>query len=333
MKTLSKLTLLSAAIGMALLAGTASAKTLRFSHLGKPGSDIDLFAQEFAERAAEVTDGRVEVDVYPASQLGDWTEVQGHVMQGAVDFALQPLSTQFDQSAALAWFPYAVTSYDEAREAFSEGGYINELMNDSSQKLGLKILGGFGLGMGGAGFTKAVPSPADPNVDKGLKVRIWPGGTTHRVWLEHYGYQTAPIAWAELYTSLQTGVVDGAVGGTATNQVESFEDVTDTWVQYNDHYELGWIITNAMMFDSLSQEDQKALQNIINELSAKRFDTVAATDQQKMDELREKGVNVVTFTPEEMAAMAAEVREQVWPQIKDELGDEVYGKLKEKVGM
>src|SRR3546814_13605651 len=73
------------------------------------------------------------------------------------------------------------------------------------------LLGVYGAGMGGAGFTKAVPSPRDPNVQRNMKLRIWPGGETHRVLMERFGFSAAPLPWAELYTGMQTGIVDGVI--------------------------------------------------------------------------------------------------------------------------
>lgn len=309
----------------------ADGKALRFSYLGKPGSDQDIFVKTLAEQVNKATEGRVKIDTYPASQLGDWTEVQELVMQGAVDFSLQPMSTKFDKSVALAWFPYAVTDYQSAEKAFSEGGYINDIVNQSSKKLGLTILGAYPQGMGGSGFVKPVPNPTDTEGSKNLKVRVWPGGTTHQALLARLGYQTAPVSWSELYTSLQTGVVDGAIGGTATDQVDSFLDITDTWVQYNDHFELGWIFANTKVFEKLSTEDQTTFKHILAKLMKKRYAQVEAADKASMEKLRAKGVTIIEFTPEQMAAIVQVVRKDVWPKIAGEIGEDSYKLLLEKV--
>lgn len=336
MKMINELRRLMIVSTAALALGTLSVsyageKALRFSYLGKPGSDQDTFVKELAKRVNSETDGRVKIDTYPASQLGDWTEVQELVMQGAVDFSLQPMSTKFDKSVALAWFPYAVTDYASAEKAFSEGGYINDIVNESSKKLGLTILGAYPHGMGGSGFVKMVDNPTGTEGSKQLKVRVWPGGTTHQALLKRLGYQTAPVAWSELYTSLQTGVVDGAIGGTASDQVDSFLDITKMWIQYNDHFELGWIFANTQTFEKLSDADQATFKKILGELSKQRYADVEATDKASMEKLRKAGVKVVEFTPEEMNNLVKVVREDVWPKIADEIGESSYNMLLEKV--
>src|SRR3546814_15314367 len=89
-----------------------------------------------------------------------------------------------------------------------------------------------------------------------MKLRIWPGGETHRVLMERFGFSTAPLPWAELYTGMQTGIVDGVIGGTAENQYESFKDVTKLWIQYNAHFAPFYLIARKTTFGSLPAQDQ-----------------------------------------------------------------------------
>src|SRR3546814_6411590 len=96
----------------------------------------------------------IEIKVYPANQLGDWTEVHEQVMQGAVDMASQSLSTKFDKAMALTWFPYTISDYDSAREAFSRGGYVYEVIAEALDKQDTELLGVYGAGMGGAGSVR-----------------------------------------------------------------------------------------------------------------------------------------------------------------------------------
>lgn len=267
--------------------------------------------------------------VYPASQLGDWTETHALLMQGAIDIGLQALSTNFDRRLAIAWFPYIAPTYAEAKAAYSRGGFAYDIVDELIQKQGLKLLGVYGDGMGGAGFTKAVKDPAVPGEDKHLRIRVWPGGTTHRVLMEKMGYQVATIPWAELYTGMQTGVVDGQIGGSPEMTYSNFKDITKTWIQYNDHLELAWFVMNSQRLASLPEADQKLLEDVAQEISSQRFDEVAEADERQLKALEANGTQVVRLTPEQLDQMASFTREQVWPQIGEELGDEVMGKLRQ----
>lgn len=322
-----------AAAGALLLAGVAHAETLRLSTLKQPGSEGEAAALKFAKLVGERTGGRVEVKVYPASQLGDWTEVYEQVMQGAVDMAMQPLATADDKRLAITWFPYAFTNYDTARESLSPGGAVFSIVSAAISAKGLTPLGVYGEGMGGAGFAKAVDTPADPDAKRNLKVRVWPGGTTHRVLLERFGYNTATLPWAELYTGMQTGVVDGQIGGTANMALESFKDITKTWVQYNDHFEGDWFIINSDRYAGLPEADQKIVLETAQEISAERFEQVKAADAKALEVMRAAGIEVVTFDDATLEKLANVARKDVWPQIAGELGEETLGELKASLGI
>lgn len=316
-----------------LLTGTAHGEAWRMSTLKQPGSQGEAAALKFAELVAERTQGRVEIQLYPASQLGDWTEVYEQVMAGAVDLAMQPLATADDKRLAITWFPYAFTNYATAQESLSPGGAVFEIVSEAISAKGLTPLGVYGEGMGGAGFADSVDNPSDTELKRNLKVRVWPGGTTHRVLLERFGYNTATLPWADLYTGMQTGVVDGQIGGTANMALESFADITKTWVQFNDHFEGDWFIANSGKYASLSAEDQQVLLDTAQEVSAERFAQVEAADAAALQTMRDAGVEVVTFDDATLEKLASVARADVWPQIADELGEETLGQLKASLGL
>jgi len=315
-----------------LMASAAEAETLRLSTLDKPGSDGANAAEAFAELVKEKTGGRIEIAVYPASQLGDWTEVYNGVTFGAVDMAMQPLSTDSDRRLAITWFPYTFTDYASAREALSADGYITKIVDGIIAEQGLKLLATYGAGMGGAVFAKDVDNPTDPDAKHNIKIRVWPGGTTHHALMERFGFNVAVVPWAELYTGMQTGVVDGAIRGTPELALDNFKDIAKTWVQYNDHFEANYIFMNLKKFDGLDAADQAALVEAAQEIAARRFDEVAAADAARLQQMKELGINVVELTPDQLQAFAAVARTDVWPSISEEIGPDILKQLQEATG-
>lgn len=333
-----RLLLKSAVVGLSLslFSGAmtvSAATTLRLSTQVQPSSDGHKFALDFAERVSSATDGRVKINVYPASQLGDWTEVHEQLMQGAVDIGLQSLSTKFDKTVALSWFPYAVEDYAGARKAYSKNGYVYEIVSDAIAKQDIKLLSVYGAGMGGAGFVKPLPHPRDPNARQNSKIRIWPGGTTHRALMDRFGFNTSPLPWSDLYVAQSTGVVDGMVGGTATQQLEGFKDITKMWVQYNDHYEPLWLVMNMQRFEGIDEQDQKAMLDVAQKISLERFDAVQAAEEKSLQTLRDAGVEVVILSKEELASFSAIARKEVWPKIEGEIGPVAMARLKQELGL
>jgi TRAP-type C4-dicarboxylate transport system substrate-binding protein len=324
-RSLSTLALATVMIGSA---ASAQDHTLRLSTLMKPDSDGAKAAQSFADKVAEKSEGRIKIQVYPASQLGDWIEVHEQVSLGALDLAMQPLSNSYDQRLAIAWFPYTTTTYESAERAFTEGGYIHQIVDDVIAGQNLKLLGVYGVGMGGAGFAREVDNPTDPNAKHALKVRIWPGGTTHRHMMERFGYNTATVPWAELYTGMQTGVVDGQIGGTPEMALDNFKDVTRTWIQYNDHFEPAWFVINRPLFDSLPEADQQALVDAAQEVTKERFAAVKKADEAFLQQMRDAGIKVVALDEATLEQFARVTREEVWPAIEGEVGEEVMARLR-----
>ncbi len=320
-------------LALAMASGSAwSATTLRLSTLDKPGSDGATAVERLAQRVQERTDGRVVIKVYPASQLGDWVEVHDQVATGAVDMAMQPLSSTSDRRLAIGWFPYMFPTYEAVEKATSQGGFVHNVVDEIIAEQGMTLLGIFGVGMGGAGFSKAVNDPANPDAKHNMKVRVWPGGITHRHMMERFGFSAATIPWAELFTGMQTGVVDGQIGGTAEMTYDNLKEVTKTWLQYNDHFECNWIFVNTNSLNKLDEADRKILMDAAQETTRERFEQLKVRDAEHLERLRDFGIEIVTFSDEELENFARVVRADVWPKISDELGDDIYARLRKEVG-
>lgn len=335
-RTLLSSSLAGAAVGVGGLyapAVRAQADTFRLAHTFKPGSLGAVAADSFVEKVATATEGRVRIDVYPAGQLGDWTEAYEQIVAGAIDMGVQGISTAYDSRLAIAWFPYTVSSVESAQEAFTADGYIAKIVDGIVQGQNLHLLGVVGLGMGGAGFIKEVNDPTNPDATHDIKIRVWPGGLTHQKLMERLGYNVATVPWAELYTAMQSGVVDGHVGGTPELALTNFGDITRLWIQFNDHFEPGWIITNQDSFARISSEDQAAVRQAAQEATKDSFVALAAADQKAMDELKARGAEIVTLDDAQLEAFATICRKEVWPEIAGEIGDETMAILNAQFGL
>jgi len=323
--------LLAAAIACG--ASTVSAAEWRLSTSYQPDSEAHAGSLDFAERVKAKTDGRVNIKVYPANQLGDWTEVYEQVMGGAIEMTMGAVPATFDKRLAIDSFPYAVTDYAEAAKAYAPGGYMYEIVDGIVAGQGIKVLSTWALGMGGGVFTKVVPEPLDPDASQKLKVRVWPGGVTHRALMERFGFNVTMIPWDEVYTALQTGVADGVIGGNPELAVTNFKDIAKMYIQYNDHFENHYIMMNKDLWGSLSAEDQTAVQEAAVEVMDERFPVAEESDNAYMRQLQDAGIEVVTLDSKQAAEFAAVARRDVWPDIKDEIGDELYERLNKELGL
>ena len=318
----------SLVLAIVLNASPGLAADWRLSTSYQPGSDGHQGSLDFAQRVKDKTNGRISIEVYPANQLGDWVEVYEQVMNGAVEMTMGAVPSTFDSRLAIDSFPYAVTDYAEAQRAYSPGGYLYEIVDEIVAGQGVKILSTWAKGMGGGAFSKIVPSPTDPNAKQSMKLRVWPGGVTARALMERFGYSVTMIPWDEVYTAMQTGVVEGVIGGNPELTVTNFLDITKIYVQYNNHFENHYIMMNRELLESLPAEDRAAIEEVAVDIMNERFPLAEASDEKYMQKMRDAGIEVVTFSPEQAAAFAAVARKHVWPEIKDEIGDELYARLK-----
>lgn len=166
-----------------------------------------------------------------------------------------------------------------------------------------------------------------------MKIRVWPGGVTHQALMQRLGYNVATVPWAELYTAMQSGVVDGQIGSTAENSLAAFGEITKTWIQLNDHFEPSWIIANKQSFAALPDDDRAIVEQAAQEATLESFDAVTQANADAMDKFREMGAEVIVLDDAQLEEFARITREEVWPEIEDELGEELMARLREAVGL
>ncbi|MGC9490775.1 MAG: TRAP transporter substrate-binding protein DctP [Thermovirgaceae bacterium] len=311
---------------LAVTAGTALAAEYewRIGHIRPEGTEIDRDVKWLVEKIKEESNGRIVFEVYPASQLGDYTVVQERCSMGAVESQLACLGTTVSKELNLPAAPYLAKNYEEAKVLFGPGGAVYEKVAEILEaKENIHLISGWPVYFGGIGMIKEVPAPTDPNVPKNAKIRV-PPIKSFELTAESLGYQATPVPWAEVFTSLQTGIVDGVIGGGAEGYYANFRDLLNSFHANNDHFEMWWWYMNKDLWDSLSKEDQELLMKLGRELEAKRWAEAPEAEKKNMQRLADEGVEIITFTDEELEVIAGKVRAEVWPNIKREIGESVY---------
>jgi TRAP-type C4-dicarboxylate transport system substrate-binding protein len=151
--------------------------------------------------------------------------------------------------------------------------------------------------------------------------------------MKRFGFRVATLPWAELDGALRTGLVDGVIGGTPQLAAESFKDLLSMWVQYNDHFEIWWLMINRKLFSSLPAEDQDALLAAASDIGASSFDAAERADRDGLKQLRAAGVEIVLLSDAELAAFTRAAREDIWPKIADQIGPDAMEQLNSDLGV
>ncbi|WP_417228175.1 TRAP transporter substrate-binding protein DctP [Amphritea sp.] len=322
---LSKKLLLAASLSLATL-GVAEAATLKLSHVRPQGTAIDKDATQFAEAVKAATDGKLKVKLYPANALGDYTVVQERVGLGAIDMAVQPIASSVDKRLQVVSLPYMAQNWADAQKKFGPNSVMRKTVSGLYKEQGIKVLGAWPVYFGGIALNQAVEGAADADVSKAAKVRV-PPIKVFQLLADNLGYIASPLPFSEAFTAVQTGVVDGVIGSGAEGYYASFRDVTKYYVPINTHFEVWYLLINEERFHDLDGDQQEALGKAAMVFENRRWATAEADQKANEQRLQEAGATIVPVSPEQMAAAAEKVKQNVWPVIVNDIGKEWAEKI------
>lgn len=310
-----------AALAAVLAAASAAPATeLKLSHVRPQDATVDVEVRALAAAVAAATEGRVTIAVFPASALGDYTTVQERISVGAVDMAVQPAATAADRRMQISSFPYLAATWEEARRVYGPGGAVREAMVELFAAQDIAMLAAYPVYFGGIALNREAISPGSTEA-KGIKVRV-PAIKSFQLTGEALGYIPAPIPFSEAFTAVQTGVVDGVIGSGAEGYHASFRDVTRTYIPANTHFEVWYLIISAESLAGLAEADQAALRAEAERFEETRWGVAEADQAANEQKLAAAGATIVALSEAELAAMAAKVRAEVWPEVLADVGAE-----------
>ncbi|WP_432474117.1 TRAP transporter substrate-binding protein DctP [Amphritea sp. HPY] len=306
--------------------GIAEAATLKLSHVRPQGAAIDIDAKQFAEDVSAATEGKLRVKLYAANALGDYTVVQERVGLGAVDMAVQPIASSVDKRFQIVSLPYMVQGWEDAKGKFGPGSVMRETVSSLYQQQGIKVLGAWPVYFGGVALNKQVDGAADSTISKSAKVRV-PPIKVFQLLADNVGFIGSPLPFSEAFTAVQTGVVDGVIGSGAEGYFASFRDVTKYYVPLNTHFEVWYLLINEERFNDLKPEQQAAVSQAALNFENRRWATAEKDQVANEQRLADAGATIVEVTPEQIAATAEKVKQNVWPEIVDDIGKEWAEKI------
>jgi len=200
------LKLCAAAFLSIAVAGAAHAQTeIKFGHVGEPGSLYQVIGDEFARRANTLLAGKAKVVVYGSSQLGGDKEMLQKLRLGTLDLSL-PSTIMSSEVDLIGMFEMPYIVKDRAHMARIEKEIFWPDIAPAVEKKGLKV-----LAVWENGYRHLTNNRRPINVPddlKGIKLRV-PEGKWRIKMFQNYGASPSPMKFSELFTALQTGVMDG----------------------------------------------------------------------------------------------------------------------------
>lgn len=321
MKTMSKLMAATAMVAMSA-ASVASAKDLKYAHFQAAdlSSPKHAAALAFESCVEGKTSGSIDVQIFPAGQLGGDAETMEGLQLGTVQMAAihdGPISTVYKPFAVLA-LPYL---FDDQAMAWSvmDGEFGDAMAADMLDKTGIRM---FGVADNGVrNFTNNVRPIAEPADMAGLKMRVM----TAPVWVtlvESLGASATPVAWPELPGALQQGVVDGQENG-VTNIVNASLYQHQKYVSLDGHV-FSWhaYLMNEDFYQGLTHNEQTAVNQCVEIAKTIHRGMTAAQDANASAILSAKGMEVVPVSPEQKAMFRDAAQPAVRKFIEEEIGSE-----------
>lgn len=234
---------------------------LKLAHLN-PQQPFDVasaaMAAVFKNEVEANSNGQIKVEIYPNGVLGKEAETMVQVKSGVVQSFISSSGgmAQFYPLIDVTNMPFAFSSYNVGYKVY-DGPFGKELAADIEKKAGFKVLG-FGESGGFFAITNAkkpIKSPADM---KGIKLRTMTL-PLHQAIVKALGASPTTVAWAEVYTSLQTGVVDGQMNPISIIAMAKFQEV-QKYITLTNHLYAPYVwVMNPKFYAGLTPELQKVV--------------------------------------------------------------------------
>ena len=295
-----RLAALAAAFVVVSLSG-AYAVDLKWAHVYAETTAFHKWSAWAADEIRAKTDGRVNVTVYPASSLGNESDINEGLSIGSVDIIYTgPNFAERDYGPiALSDYPFMLKDYNHWK-AYRDSDLFKELSAGYKEATGNEVVAITWYGYRHVTSNFPVLKPDDM---KGLKIRV-PNSPVMLMFPEAVGANPTPIAFAEVYLALQQKVVDAEENPLPTIQAMKFYEVQSN-ISLTGH--IGNSLIIVISGNAMAQIGNYAdtVRGILMEASAKAADETNQQEQDLVQWFRDKGiqVNVVDKAPFQKAMM------------------------------
>ncbi|UOM33009.1 TRAP transporter substrate-binding protein [Acuticoccus sp. I52.16.1] len=304
----------AALVAAGILAAPAMAqdKTLKLGHLANEDNPWHKASVKFAEELEALTDGRITVEVFPNESLGKEIDLINGMQLGTVDMTITGESLQnWAPMAALLAVPYAYKSIEHMDEVAS-GEIGDQIEAQIVEKAQIRPIAYFARGPRDLTSNRPIKTPADLD---GLKMRVPNVPLFVDVW-SALGAQPGPMAFSEVFTSLQNGTIEAQENPLALIRSASFNEV-QSHVNMTEHVR-SWIYLtiSELTWSQLSDADKDAVMEAAaraQEYERGLFEESLAADREYLEE------NGMTFVEVDGPAFQAAAKDAVLANVNDEI--------------
>ncbi len=269
--------------------GPSGKKELKLAH-GLPVDHPVHQAMEFmAKRTAELSDGKLTIEVYPAEQLGSEQQCVELLQIGslAITKVSAAVMESFTDDYKVFGLPYIFRSKEHSFKVMD--GEIGKELLLSTQDKWIRGLCYYDAGSRSF-YTKSKPI-THPDDLAGMKIRVMRSITAVEM-TKALGGSPTPISWGELYTALQSGVVDGAENNPPSLYTSRHYEVCKFY-SLDEHTTIPDVLVfSQVIWDKLSPQEQAWIQQAADESAVLQRKLWAESEKKSLEEVQKAGVKI-----------------------------------------
>ncbi|MEC4720086.1 sialic acid TRAP transporter substrate-binding protein SiaP [Noviherbaspirillum sp. CPCC 100848] len=275
----------------------ASAQTkLKWAHVYETSEPFHKWSVWAAGEIGKRTNGKYQIDVFPASQLGKENDINQGLALGTVDIIISGSSfaSKSYPPIGVTYYPYVFRDADHLLK-YTKSDVYRDLTKGYEEKTGNRIVATTYYGARQTTSNKPIAKCADM---KGLKIRV-PDVPAYLAMPRACGANTSPIAFAEVYLALQNGTVEAQENPLTTIEAKKFYEVQKNIVltaHIVDHLNT---VVSGKLWKQLSEDERKMFTEVTQEAAQKASADVVAREKELVDVFKQKGLSVTEVNRDE----------------------------------
>jgi tripartite ATP-independent transporter DctP family solute receptor len=283
---------LAAVAAVALIPGgpALAQQKLKWAHVYETS---EPYHTESVWAAAEIkrrTNGKYDIEVFPASTLGKETDINQGMTLGTVDMIISgpSFAARSYPRLGIAYYPFIFRDGDHLI-AYSKSPIFGEMVEEFRKKTGIQILA---YTYYGARQTTAQKAFTDCAGMKGLKIRV-PDVPAYMATPKSCGANPTPIAFAEVYLALQNGTVDAQENPLTTIEAKKFYEVQKA-IMMTSHIVDGLTTQVAPhVWNKLTDDEKKIFTEVAREAAARATEKIKKRESELVEVFKQKGLQIV----------------------------------------
>lgn len=302
----------------------AEAQTYRLASHYQAGYFVNNGYRRMAERIKKATNGKVDIQLYESGQLGGYEQVFQEVMRGTIDMQANFPTSRFNKKFEIAFTPSVASGYDQIGKILKRNSPFSKFMADAYKECGVVYIGSFCDTIAGVSVRKGkeVKNPFVQG-DKGFQLRVVSINSA-RKWYSAMGYQLVTIPYAEVFTSMQTGILDGDSGSGPEGVYLTFKDVLGSYIEYQNLFFTLDFVVSKKVWDSFDAKTKQIVYDAFDAESQSVWKESQTSYKKYIDLMKKAGVKIITPTKAQLASMDTIARKEAWPVCAKYTGDKVF---------